>query len=54
MSSGKAGNVSQPFVCLRTARYVSHEGSSPIEYRVAAGCRDPGVVYEEGGEGEMM
>ncbi|MDO9035592.1 MAG: DUF3427 domain-containing protein, partial [Methanoregula sp.] len=26
----KVGNVSQPFVCLGTARYVSHEGSKPM------------------------
>jgi hypothetical protein len=26
----KIGNVSQPFVCLGTARYVSYEGSKPM------------------------
>jgi len=26
----KINNVSQPYVCLGTARYVSHEGSKPM------------------------
>jgi len=26
----KIGNVSQPFVCLGTARYVRHTGSKPM------------------------
>jgi superfamily II DNA or RNA helicase len=47
----KVGNVSQPFVCLGTARYVSHEGSKPMSIVWRLDAEIPAWFMRKAGKG---
>lgn len=47
----KIGNVSQPFVCLGTARYVSHEGSKPMSIVWRLDAEIPAWFMRKAGKG---
>ncbi|PKL64301.1 MAG: hypothetical protein CVV32_10190 [Methanomicrobiales archaeon HGW-Methanomicrobiales-3] len=47
----KIGNVSQPFVCLGTARYVSHNGSKPMSIVWRLDAEMPAGVMRMAGKG---
>ena len=47
----KVGNVSQPFVCLGTARNVSHTGSKPISIVWRLDAEIPAGVLRVAGKG---
>jgi len=47
----KIGNVSQPFVCLGTARYVSHTGSKPMSIVWRLDAEIPAGVMRMAGKG---
>ncbi|MFA4859723.1 DUF3427 domain-containing protein [Methanoregula sp.] len=47
----KVGNVSQPFVCLGTARYVSHEGSKPMSIVWRLDAEIPAWFMKKAGKG---
>ncbi|PKL64298.1 MAG: NgoFVII family restriction endonuclease [Methanomicrobiales archaeon HGW-Methanomicrobiales-3] len=47
----KVGNVSQPFVCLGTARYVSHTGSKPMSIVWRLDAEIPAGVMRMAGKG---
>jgi hypothetical protein len=47
----KIGNVSQPFVCLGTARYVSHEGSKPMSIVWRLDAEIPAWFMKKAGKG---
>ena len=47
----KIGNVSQPFVCLGTASYVSHEGSKPMSIVWRLDANIPAWFMRKAGKG---
>lgn len=47
----KIGNVSQPFVCLGTARYVSHTGSKPMSIVWQLDAEIPAWFMRKAGKG---
>ena len=47
----KIGNVSQPFVCLGTASYVSHEGSKPMSIVWRLDAEIPAWFMKKAGKG---
>ncbi len=47
----KIGNISQPFVCLGTARYVSHEGSKPMSIVWRLDVEIPAWFMKKAGKG---
>jgi hypothetical protein len=47
----KVGGVSQPFVCLGTARYVSHTGSKPMSIVWRLDAEIPAGVMRMAGKG---
>ncbi|MDO9034055.1 MAG: DUF3427 domain-containing protein [Methanoregula sp.] len=47
----KVGNVSQPFVCLGKARYVSHEGSKPMSIVWRLDAEIPAWFMKKAGKG---
>jgi superfamily II DNA or RNA helicase/HKD family nuclease len=49
----KIGNVSQPFVCLGTANYVSHEGSKPMSIVWRLDAEIPAWFMKKAGKGRV-
>jgi hypothetical protein len=47
----KIGNVSQPFVCLGTAHYVSHTGSKPMSIVWQLDAEIPAWFMKKAGKG---
>ncbi|MDD5024853.1 MAG: DUF3427 domain-containing protein [Methanoregula sp.] len=47
----KINNVSQPYVCLGTARYVSHEGSNPMSIVWRLDAEIPAWFMRNAGKG---
>ena len=47
----KVGNVSQPYVCLGTASYVSHEGSKPMSIVWRLDAEIPAWFMRKAGKG---